>query len=316
MVPPSKNLLALMSKLFCISIVACTLQTTFTNVAIAQPLPPTLESHCPYVPALESFRHANSLPKDHWGEVIDLKPAIIGPKKIGRTSQYLIIAPSVRSPQTSYPTILMRPGDIVSTRACGCVQTGGTGKTWKRYVNPTGKNSGSLYHGLIGLGHVHFLSTDAASPSTRSGFAIGTFFRIGDWIAFNKAGGKAFATEDRPLSLGYEDDDYDDNGYWGFDGGTDDQCLNEGAAVVEITVRHTMASLEENTDRHGSDISATPLRIPTAGRCAALCAVNPACKAMTFVPDHTPTGGACWLKRSIPNPRHAEGGISSFKISP
>ena len=31
----------------------------------------------------------------------------------------------------------------------GCVNTGGSGKTWKRYLDPAGANSARLYHGLI-----------------------------------------------------------------------------------------------------------------------------------------------------------------------
>ena len=31
----------------------------------------------------------------------------------------------------------------------GCCQTGGHGKTWKRYVDPQGPNSDRLYHGLV-----------------------------------------------------------------------------------------------------------------------------------------------------------------------
>src|SRR5262249_48838660 len=46
--------------------------------------------------------------------------------------------PAVNAHETSYSNILFAPGDIVEVSADGCVQTGGHGATWKRYVNPSG----------------------------------------------------------------------------------------------------------------------------------------------------------------------------------
>jgi hypothetical protein len=40
------------------------------------------------------------------------------------------------------------------------------------------------------------------------------------------------------LQLGYEDDNYSDNGYYGHDDGTNDQCKGVGDAYVVITIRH------------------------------------------------------------------------------
>jgi len=39
------------------------------------------------------------------------------------------------------------------------------------------------------------------------------------------------------LILGYQDDDYGDNGYWGHDDGTENQCKYEPNAWVEIYIR-------------------------------------------------------------------------------
>ncbi len=63
--------------------------------------------------------------------------------------------PTVTRRLSTYPQITFKPGDRVTVQAGGCVQTGGTGKTWKRYVNPSGPNSDRLYHGLIQLPGVH-----------------------------------------------------------------------------------------------------------------------------------------------------------------
>src|SRR5712692_9897000 len=57
--------------------------------------------------------------------------------------------PDVKRHETVYSNVVFTPGDIVEVKADGCVQTGGWGATWKRYVNPSGDNSDHLYHGLI-----------------------------------------------------------------------------------------------------------------------------------------------------------------------
>src|SRR5579863_1234631 len=60
--------------------------------------------------------------------------------------------PVVNQPDTPYPEIRFQPLDKVTVQAGGCVQTGGHGKTWKRYVDPdryTGGDADRLYRGLI-----------------------------------------------------------------------------------------------------------------------------------------------------------------------
>src|SRR4051812_12471551 len=74
----------------------------------------------------------------------------------GNIDQWFIGSPVVTSPQGKlYDQILIAPGDILLVSAGGCVQTGGHGKTWKRYVNPQGPNSDRFYHGLIQLPGIH-----------------------------------------------------------------------------------------------------------------------------------------------------------------
>src|SRR5689334_14130347 len=64
-----------------------------------------------------------------------------------------IQAPVVIRRETFYNAgdrnIRFQAGDVVTVQAGGCVQTGGSGSTWKRYVDPSGPNSDRLYHGLI-----------------------------------------------------------------------------------------------------------------------------------------------------------------------
>src|SRR5260370_40569532 len=49
--------------------------------------------------------------------------------------------PNVKQRITPYPEIRFQPGDVITIDAGGCVQTGGHGDTWKRYVNPSGDDS-------------------------------------------------------------------------------------------------------------------------------------------------------------------------------
>jgi hypothetical protein len=57
--------------------------------------------------------------------------------------------PVVTAPVHEYPDILFQAGDRIFLDAGGCVQTGGAGKTWKRYVDPSGEAADRLYHGLV-----------------------------------------------------------------------------------------------------------------------------------------------------------------------
>ena len=121
-----------------------------------------------------------------------------------------------------YEDMLIRPGDTLLISAGGCVQTGGHGLTWKRYVDPQGPNSDRLYHGLIGL----------------PGLPV---MRIQDFM--NQYQERYIApVEAQPYTsaffLSYEDDVPADNGYYSHDNGTGNQCLNVGSAWVNLTIIH------------------------------------------------------------------------------
>jgi TPR repeat protein len=140
------------------------------------------------------------------------------------TSEYTIEYPSVDRRVTEYRSITFKPYDEFFVRAGGCVQTGGLGKTWKRYVDPSGDNTDSRYFGTIWI-------PGGTSIERISGV-------IGKWrmvlpIPHSDAS-QLF------LRLGYADDDnhYPDNGYYSHDDGTEDQCRGVGAAWVIIDVRH------------------------------------------------------------------------------
>ena len=129
----------------------------------------------------------------------------------------------------SLPGIFLAAGDLITLDADGCVQTGGSGDTWKRYLNPQGDNADRLYHGLLGVRNV----------IKQDGTMLIADTRIQDirlqplWVPAVQV-----------LRLGYEDDNYDDNGYWGHDNGDPEQCNLDGShgfggnAFVILTIQH------------------------------------------------------------------------------
>lgn len=127
-----------------------------------------------------------------------------------------VTEPNVTQRATDYPEIQLFAGDHVYIEAGGCVQTGGSGLTWKRYVNPASDND--LYHGLINI-----LGTTSND--------VHVFRRLLDVV--NRT---VVVNSNTILRLGYEDDHYGDNGYWGHDNGTGNQCRNSVNAWVRLTI--------------------------------------------------------------------------------
>jgi hypothetical protein len=141
-----------------------------------------------------------------------------------------IETPNVKQAQTSYQLITFVPGDTVSIDAGGCVQTGGSGLTWKRYVNPAGPNSDRLYHGLINI------------PGVTNGFVRIQDFGLNTVHQIPKVLPTGVTPADLYLRLGYEDDGYSDNGYYSHDNGTGDQCKNSVDAFVVVSIGHAGAA--------------------------------------------------------------------------
>jgi hypothetical protein len=140
-----------------------------------------------------------------------------------------------------YDSIVFQPGDLITLNAGGCVQTGGSGATWKRYVNPGGANSDRLYFGTVTI-------PGAYDPADPNKILQGTAFRS----FLNGAPHSFLIPSDFPadgptpnhLRLGYTDDEWGDNGYYRHDDGNDDQCALDrdgGPAWVTITVLHNVA---------------------------------------------------------------------------
>jgi hypothetical protein len=120
------------------------------------------------------------------------------------------------------------PGDQITINAGGCVQTGGWGATWKRYVNPSsnpGPSTSDLYYG----------SMEIPGPLAKTRFSklIGKTVTISPSIIS--------PPNLETLVLYYADDNYSDNGYYDHDNGTGNQCAGAdgGPAHVTLTIVHT-----------------------------------------------------------------------------
>ena len=148
-------------------------------------------------------------------------------------TEWQIYQPDPTRQTKVYPMIRFQRGDEVVINAMGCVQTGGYGRTSKRYVNPLGGDADHLYSGTIYIPGAIPLGAD------------GGYQRIGGQL------GRHFIPTVLPptipenelyLRLGYQDDNYSDNSYGSQDSGNDDQCVGQGNALVTITIRHHEAS--------------------------------------------------------------------------
>jgi hypothetical protein len=150
----------------------------------------------------------------------------------GNDRYYRISEPNVSQRETEYPEITFEVGETVRFRAGGCVQTGGRGLTWKRYVHPYGPKSDRYYHGLFQI------------PGAMSNLAS-----LSDFVDDGSLGTSGSGTSpwsavftvrsslpNMALRLGYTDDQYDDNGYWGHDDGTQRQCEGIGNAWLEVYI--------------------------------------------------------------------------------
>jgi len=134
--------------------------------------------------------------------------------------------PNPKNDVTPYQSITFAPGDEIVVDAGGCVQTGGSGDTWKRYVDPSGDESDKYYFGEIWIPGV----TQVMQPIQG----------IVHKPLFVPTGA---STNNLFLRLGYSDDDRSDNSYDDHDNGTEDQCAGQdgGAAWVTLTVTHNAA---------------------------------------------------------------------------
>ena len=130
--------------------------------------------------------------------------------------------PNVWQRTTAYTSINFKPGDRIWFKAGGCAQTGRHGASWDEYVWPQGTDAPTMYAGTAYIPMV-------TGSSVRR---IGSLMSCQPFQVPIPNPGENVGV----LTLGYEDNDYSDNGYWGHDNGERDQCKNVGPAWVEVTV--------------------------------------------------------------------------------
>lgn len=134
--------------------------------------------------------------------------------------------PSVERSRTDYPAIAFNPGDVVRLSASGCVQSGGTGPTWFRYVDPD-DGDGHLYSQYYGTVQIRGVTGDNNLQSIKHW--------IGPPIIVPLAG---------HLALGYVDDGgIGDNGYWNHENGPNNQCVGSSKTVVDVVIDRHAAHL-------------------------------------------------------------------------
>jgi len=177
---------------------------------------------------------ANNVPASHPSAFLNEEEKVTPRVSVNNETwriEWRIDQPNVKQHITLYQQISFQPGDRVTIQAGGCVQTGGSGKTWKRYVDPSGPNADRLYHGLVWIpGVIGGPAAKGVPPDLK---------RIAGYVNHTRLVPSGVKTAGF-LSLGYEDDDYGDNGYWGHDDGTGDQCKGVGNAFVIITIERAL----------------------------------------------------------------------------
>lgn len=153
------------------------------------------------------------------------------------TEVWSINHPNVRQAETAYPPIKFVLGDVVSFAAGGCAQTGGSGYTWKRYVNPMTLTRGadSKYY------------ASAYIPGVIDPTAFRDLLRGQPVTITTDPGPEGY------LRLRYKDDGYGDNGYWGKgnwwgnDNGLLEQCREMPDAWVVVVIQHGCAQGPSST---------------------------------------------------------------------
>ncbi len=132
-----------------------------------------------------------------------------------------------------YP-ILLEAGDRVTiSEAGGCAQTGGVGKTWKRYVNPEGSESDQIYVGGISIpGAPDPLLGGAILDDKRLLSVLGHTVIVPDITGLPCKG----VTVPTNVTLTYKDEngEFGNNGYYSKDSGNGCDSLPDAYVVLTI----------------------------------------------------------------------------------
>ncbi len=139
------------------------------------------------------------------------------------TEIWSISKPDVTKQDIGYPGIKFRKGDLIQISAGGCVQTGGTGLTWKRYVEP-------MKGGLQEIDDKYFGSVYI--PGILESEKLANAMRNAPIKVVSEVGNESY------LHLQYSDDGFGDNSYNDHDNGWWEQCREMEDAWVIVIIKH------------------------------------------------------------------------------
>lgn len=168
-----------------------------------------------------------------WATPLRAQETVVPESETAQQVVWRIDQPDVDRPRKDYPMVQFRKYDEVIVTGGGCVHTRGTGKTWKRYIDPSGNNSDRLYHGRISI-------PGATAELVRISSIEGLHLVVNKFP-------EHYDGTPMYLQLGYEDDDYDRNDYSDHDNGNNSQCAlskdpdakdGKGKAFLKITIIH------------------------------------------------------------------------------
>jgi len=170
---------------------------------------------------VQGGQNANTITLSNGDDVQSIP--ILVQSNVASVQDYPIVKPAVNR-AWSPTSIRVFPGDKVEIlNGGGCVNTHGSGKTTKRYIDPLDEGHGcrlnrTMYFGTIAI-------PGAIEEINRK--SLYDFWNIDKSVIVNR---------EAVIELGYVDDDFGDNDYSDFDPGTCDQCRGFPPAFVTIRV--------------------------------------------------------------------------------
>jgi len=217
-------------------------------------------------------------PNGH-GDILDIISKTESEDSSGKTIHWRIDHPNVSRGTTQYSGIVFDAGDNVKVSAGGCVHTnaGFPGQRWRRYIDPSLTPQevtdepfnlyGVYYAGGLYIGP----GKDGVPPGRDQPFDVVLSQQPPNGRLLAGSGSSTYPKQSI-LFLLYYDNAFDDNGYYSYDTGTNDQCKNDGPAWAGVSVftpkvpvayshfgDHKNFDLVWRTDKDGIDDNGVPL---------------------------------------------------------
>jgi len=212
-------------------------------------------------------------------DILDIISKTESEDSSGKTIHWRIDHPNVSRGTTQYSGIVFDAGDNVKFSAGGCVHTnaGFPGQRWRRYTDPslTPQEITNEPFNLYGVYYAGGLyvgpAKDGVPPGRDQPFEVVLAQQPPDGRLLAGSGSSTYPKKSI-LFLLYYDFAFNDNGYYSYDTGTDDQCKNDGPAWAGVSVftpkvpvayshfgDHKNFDLTWRTDKDGIDDNGVPL---------------------------------------------------------